>query len=89
MILGLVSWSAHAYGMAPTNMKALVQAFEQLSAALGALLGMALGPVSSDPWLVTFYASLSGVMGVSAVGLWVVFRKEDGECDGQDRELVP
>ena len=38
-ILGFVSLSEYAYGQAPANMKALVQAFQALTAAMGAALG--------------------------------------------------
>ena len=87
-ILGLVSASEYTYAEAPTNMKAVVQAFQQLTAALAAALGMALGPVSQDPWLVIMYAALAGAMGVSAVLFWVAFRKHELINAEPDKELV-
>lgn len=76
-VFGMVAMNEFAYSEAPTNMKALVKAFEQLTAALGAALGIALGPVSRDPLLVAMYAALAGAMAVSAVAFFAVFRAYD------------
>ncbi|KAI0387566.1 oligopeptide transporter [Hypomontagnella monticulosa] len=76
-IFGFVALNEFVYAEAPTNMKALVKAFEQFTAALGAALGMALGPVSKDPWLVIMYSALAGTMAVSGALFFTVFRKYD------------
>jgi POT family proton-dependent oligopeptide transporter len=76
-ILGYVSMTEYAYAESPQNMKAVVQALSQLSVALGCVLCTALGPVSRDPWLVTLYGCLAGIMGLSAAIFWLVFRKRD------------
>lgn len=78
-IFGFVALNEFAYAEAPTNMKALVKAFEQCTAALGAALGMALGPVSKDPWLVIMYSSLAGTMAFSGVAFYGIFRKFDAQ----------
>ena len=64
-ILGLVSLSEYSYAEAHTNMKALVQAFQQVTAALAAVLGVALGPVSRNPFLVIMYACIAGAMAIT------------------------
>ncbi|KAG8162781.1 hypothetical protein KVR01_007259 [Diaporthe batatas] len=76
-ILDLVSLSEYTYTEAPANIKAVVQALQQLAAAVAAALGMTLGPVSRDPKLVVMYASLAGIMAVSSVPFWLVFAKYD------------
>ncbi|KAK6951346.1 hypothetical protein Daesc_007880 [Daldinia eschscholtzii] len=76
-IFGFVALNEFEYIEAPTNMKALVKAFEQFTAALGAGLSMALGPVSKDPWLVTMNASLAGTMAISGVAFYAVFWRFD------------
>lgn len=76
-IFGFVALNEFAYAEAPTSMKALVKAFEQFTAALGAALGMALGPVSKDPWLVTMYAALAGTMILSGAAFFAVFQSLD------------
>ncbi|KAF2691491.1 hypothetical protein K458DRAFT_381347 [Lentithecium fluviatile CBS 122367] len=48
-IFGFMALNDFAYQMAPTNMEALVKAFEQSTAALGAALGMAPGLAFKDP----------------------------------------
>ncbi|KAF7949336.1 uncharacterized protein EAE97_002845 [Botrytis byssoidea] len=76
-ILCLVSLSEYTYTEAPTNLKALVQAFQAVAAALGAAIGIGLGPVSRNPWLVIMFACLAGTMVITAVGFWVLFRGHD------------
>jgi hypothetical protein len=76
-IFGFVALNEFAYAEASTNMKALVKAFEQFTAALGAALGMALGPVSKDPWLMAMYIALSGAMALSGAAFFAVFRSID------------
>lgn len=76
-IFGFVTASEYVYSNAPKDMKTVVQAFTQLTACAGSALGMALSPVSRDPYLVTMYASLAGVMIINAGLFWLVFRRHD------------
>lgn len=76
-IFGFVALNEFAYTEAPTNMKALVKAFEQFTAALGAALGMALGPVSKDPLLVAMYSALASAIFLSGIAFYAVFRVHD------------
>ncbi|KAI5865914.1 oligopeptide transporter [Durotheca rogersii] len=86
-IFGFVALNEFAYAEASTNMKALVKSFEQFTAALGAALGMALGPVSRDPWLVIMYSALAGTMIFSGAAFFGVFRKHDNRWHaGKDFE---
>ncbi|CAI6342057.1 unnamed protein product [Periconia digitata] len=78
-IFGFVALNEFAYTEAPTNMKALVKAFEQCTAGLGAALGIALGPVSKDPWLVIMYSSLAGTMACSGIAFYGFFRNLDAQ----------
>ena len=74
-IFGLVSLSEFAYSQAPVDLKAVMQAFENLTAATGAGLGMALSPVAKDPLLVIMYGTFAGVAGVGGLLFWLVFRR--------------
>ncbi|OTA98393.1 hypothetical protein M426DRAFT_326018 [Hypoxylon sp. CI-4A] len=85
-ILGIVSLNEFTYAEAPTNMKAVVLAFQQLAAAVGAALGAALGPVSKNPQLVILYACLAGTMAISAVLFWLVFRRYDAVFEKTQHE---
>lgn len=76
-IFGFVALNEFAYTEAPTNMKALVKAFEQFTAALGAALGVALGPVSKDPWMVIVYSVIAGVTAVTGIAVYATFRAYD------------
>ena len=76
-ILGFVSASEYAYSKAPKKMKTVIQALTQVTAGIGAAIGMAISPAAKDPHLVIFYAALAGsTIGVTAV-LWVMLRKYD------------
>ena len=89
-IFGFVTASEYAYSKAPRDMKTIVQALTQLTACLGSVLGMALSPVSRDPFLVTMYACLAGSMGLSTVLFWWKFHKYDrvdGELDRLDDDV--
>ncbi|KAK3346085.1 oligopeptide transporter [Lasiosphaeria hispida] len=77
-IFGLVTASEYSYEKAPSGMRGVVQAVVQLSACLGALMGMAMSPGARDPYLVVVYASLAGVMVVCSGAFWCVFRKYNG-----------
>jgi POT family proton-dependent oligopeptide transporter len=87
-IFGLVTASEYSYEKAPRGMRSVVQAVVQLSACLGALMGMAVSPAARDPWLVVVYGTLAGVLGVCSVLFWVVFRKYDRMFDRLNRLVV-
>lgn len=82
-ILGLVSAREYAYSKAPKNMKTVVQALTQVTAGVGAAIGIAISPAAKDPHLVIFYAALAGATVGVTVFLWVLFRK----YDSMDEEL--
>ncbi|KAK4155284.1 putative peptide transporter ptr2 [Chaetomidium leptoderma] len=86
-IFGLVTASEYSYEKAPRGMRSVVQALVQLSACLGALMGMAISPASRDPYLVVVYAVLAGVMGLCSLVFWWVFRKYD-RIDRQLNRLI-
>ncbi|KAI0893408.1 MFS general substrate transporter [Annulohypoxylon nitens] len=87
-ILGLVALNEYTYSEAPPNIKTLVQALQDVAAEIAAALGIALGPVSKDPYLVVMYASLAGVSALSAVAFWAIFRKCDADFENQDAEAA-
>ena len=76
-IFGLVTASEYAYSKAPKGMRSIVQAMVQLSACLGALMGMAISPAARDPHMVIVYAAVAGVMGVCSVLFWWRFHRYD------------
>jgi len=66
----------------------VVQAIQELAAAFGAIIGIALGPVSKNPWLIILFASLAGTMTVSVVFFWVMFRGHDAVYENRDAETA-
>ncbi|KAI8946014.1 MFS general substrate transporter [Xylaria longipes] len=86
-ILGLVALNEYTYSEAPSNAKAMVQAIQQLAAAIGSALGLALGPVSKNPDLVILYASLAGTMAISGAIFWVSFRKLDVDYEAENNAV--
>jgi POT family proton-dependent oligopeptide transporter len=86
-IFGLVTASEYSYEKAPRGMRSVVQAMVQLSAGVGALMGMAISPAARDPWLVAVYAALAGAMGVCSLLFWWFFRKYDRINDQLNRTI--
>ncbi|CAO2658288.1 Nn.00g060110.m01.CDS01 [Neocucurbitaria sp. VM-36] len=80
-IFGLVTASEYAYSHAPKDMRSVVQAMVQLSACLGAVMGIAISPAARDPWLVIVYASIAGALAVCSMSFWCIFRKYDKADD--------
>ncbi|KAL2198321.1 oligopeptide transporter [Corynascus similis CBS 632.67] len=87
-IFGLVTASEYSYEKAPRGMRSVVQAMVQLSACLGALMGMAISPAARDPFLVALYSALAGAMGLCSVLFWAMFRKYDRIDDQLNRLMV-
>ncbi|RMZ71907.1 oligopeptide transporter [Pyrenophora seminiperda CCB06] len=77
-IFAYVTALEYAYDHSPKAMKVVVQAIGLLVGSLGSACAMALTPVARNPYLVTFYASLTGSMAVTTVIFWALFHKHDG-----------
>jgi POT family proton-dependent oligopeptide transporter len=91
-IFSFVTASEYAYAKAPKDMKAIVQSMTQLTAGVGAALGMAISPVAKDPKLVIMYGALGGAMCVVTMLFWWRFKKYDHideELDMLDVKKAP
>lgn len=72
----------YAYSKAPANLKSVMQAIAQSFGTVASLLGLAIAPVSRDPWLVIVYGCLAGAMAVASVIFWIFFvRQGDADVD--------
>lgn len=76
-ILAYVSGMEYAYTKAPTSMRSIVSSIFLSAGAVGAVLGIALSPVSKDPSVLVMYASLGGVSLTMACLFLAFFRKYD------------
>jgi POT family proton-dependent oligopeptide transporter len=76
-IFAYVTALEYAYHHSPKAMKVVVQAIGLLVGSVGSACAMALTPVARNPYLVTFYASLTGSMAVTTVLFWALFRRYD------------
>ncbi|KAI1122481.1 oligopeptide transporter [Nemania abortiva] len=85
-ILGLVSLNEYTQHEAPTSMKAMVRTLQEISAAIASALGIALGPVSKNPYLVILFASLAATMALSAIIFWLAFRRHDLDYELGNKE---
>lgn len=81
-IFSQITVTEYAYSQAPAEMRSMMQAIGQSFGALAAALGVAIGPVSKDPWLVTLYACMAGVMALTSVIFWWFFLQRE-EKDGE------
>ncbi|KAJ5173828.1 uncharacterized protein N7500_001759 [Penicillium coprophilum] len=80
-ILGFTTLSEYSYSKAPKDMRSLVQALRQVTAAIGSALGMALSPVAVDPKVIYLYTGLAATMIAAAPFFWVAFRNYDNIDD--------
>lgn len=76
-VLGFTTLSEYSYSEAPKNMRTLVQALGQVASGVGSALGIAVSPLSDDPKVMYVYTGLASVMGIWALGFWLVFRRYD------------
>ena len=74
-IFAYVAGMEYAYTKAPKSMRSIVSSFFLFAETVGALLGIALSPVSKDPWMVILYASVGGAALVTAIFTQAVFGK--------------
>ncbi|KAF4159691.1 hypothetical protein CNMCM6069_001334 [Aspergillus lentulus] len=74
-VLAYVAGMEYAYTKAPKSMRSIVSALFLVTCTIGSMLGITLSPVSKDPKVLVEYASLSGVMLVTAVLFLLAFRK--------------
>ncbi|KAG8167234.1 hypothetical protein KVR01_002923 [Diaporthe batatas] len=83
-IFSQITATEYAYSQAPVDMRSIMQAISQSFGALAAALGVAIAPVSRDPWLVILYGSMAGAMAVTSLIFWFFFMRgkdDDGETN--------
>ncbi|KAJ5738529.1 hypothetical protein N7493_001684 [Penicillium malachiteum] len=73
----LTTGTEYAYNNAPDSMKTLVQAIWLATSGIGSCISLAFTPLTEDPYLVTMYAILTGLLGVAIFLLWILFRRLD------------
>ncbi|KAE8143877.1 oligopeptide transporter [Aspergillus pseudotamarii] len=74
-ILSITTGMEYAYTKAPKSMRSLAVSLFILMNAIGSALGIALSPISKDPSILIEFASLSGVMFLTAILSWVFLDK--------------
>lgn len=74
-IFAYVTALEYAYDHSPKTMKVVVQAVGLLAGGVGSAGALALTPIAHDPYLVIFYASLTGGMAAVTAVFWLVFQK--------------
>lgn len=87
-ILGFTTLSEYSYSEAPKDMRSLVQALRQVTAAIGSALGMALSPVAVDPKVMYLYTGLAATMIAAAPAFWAAFGSYDKIDDEDDLNEV-
>ena len=71
----------YAYTKAPASMKSFVQSMYLLTNAFGSAIGLALVPVSADPYVIWLYTGLSVSSAITGVVFWVLFRRYNATED--------
>jgi len=76
-IFASVTGLEFAYKQAPVELKSVVMALFLLTNCGGSLIGLALAPLSKDPYMVILFAVQSAVLLVVTGIFWILFRKLD------------
>ncbi|WEW61344.1 peptide transporter ptr2 [Emydomyces testavorans] len=74
-IFAFVTGNEYAYKQAPKGMKSVVQSFYAIMATVGSVLGIALSPLSHNPYLVISWGVVTAIMFVTTCVFWIVFRR--------------
>ncbi|OJJ39933.1 hypothetical protein ASPWEDRAFT_151477 [Aspergillus wentii DTO 134E9] len=74
-LFSILSAMEYAFTKAPKSMRSIVTSIFLLTSTIGSMLGITLAPVSTNPKVLVEYASLSGIMFMTAVLFQLVFRK--------------
>ncbi|EAW20725.1 uncharacterized protein NFIA_112490 [Aspergillus fischeri NRRL 181] len=74
-VLAYIASMEYAYTKALKSMRSIVTSLFLLTCTIGSMLGTTLLPISKDPKVLIEYASLSGVMLVTAVLFLLTFGK--------------
>jgi POT family proton-dependent oligopeptide transporter len=85
-VFAVVTAMEYAYDHSPKDMKAVVQAVSLLIAGVGSAVAMALTPAAHDPLMVAFYGSLTGVMVLTTIIFYIIFRHYDGFVTNDEEE---
>jgi len=76
-IFGFTTLSEYSFSKAPRDMRTMVQALRQITAAVGGALGMALSPVAEDPKVLWLYVGLAVSLVLTALVFWGLMRRYD------------
>lgn len=87
-ILGFATLSEYSYSKAPQDMRSVVQALRQVTAGVGAALGIAVSPLAVNPKILFLYTGLAVTMVVVAPIFWSLFRGYD-KIDEELNEMRP
>jgi POT family proton-dependent oligopeptide transporter len=74
-ILVLVTGIEIAFTNSPENLRAVVTSVFWLTIAVGAAIGIALSPVSQDPYMVWTYGGIAVAAFIAGCVFWLCFRK--------------
>ena len=88
-IFAYVTALEYAYDHSPKAMKVVVQAVGLLVGGVGSACAMALTPVARNPYLVTFYGSLTGGMAITTIIFWTMFHKYDNLQASTEIMVIP
>ena len=75
----LVTGIEIAFNNAPENLRAVVTSVFWVTIALGAAIGIALSPVSQDPYMVWTYGGIAVAAFIAGCVFWLCFRNTVGQ----------
>jgi POT family proton-dependent oligopeptide transporter len=76
-VFAMTTAMEYAEKHAPKEMKVLVQAINMLITGIGSAIALVIAEAARDPYLTSFYGSLTGAMALTTVVFYVMFRNKD------------
>jgi POT family proton-dependent oligopeptide transporter len=85
-VFAMTTAMEYAEKHAPKEMKVLVQAINMLITGIGSAIALIIAEAARDPYLTSFYGSLTGAMALTTIVFYVMFRNKDRDDAVVDME---
>ncbi|KAL1796779.1 hypothetical protein ACET3X_005319 [Alternaria dauci] len=85
-VFAMTTAMEYAEKHAPKEMKVFVQAINMLITGIGSAIALVIAEAARDPYLTSFYGSLTGAMALITIVFYVMFRNKDKDHVTSDVE---
>jgi len=85
-VFAMTTAMEYAEKHAPKEMKVFVQAINMLITGIGSAIALVIAEAARDPYLTSFYGSLTGAMALTTIVFYIIFRNKDKDDTRADIE---